>query len=271
MQELRRYSHVRNTVCWIGAGLILSGCFMEESIEEAGVGLETANELSGSVGDGPVVGAKIRVLRNDGELLADLESDFAANYNISVKTKGKYYPLTLEANDGTDMVTFLAPDFKLSSAVLAPGKKTVANINPFTTIALETAGEMPGGRNASNIKDALEIAVVQLNSGLDTLVSTSPMSAKINATNITEIVKASETLGETIRRTRDALLAVGQPATGDTVVQSLGSDLTDSVVDGIGGRVQMNALPPYRRLLRHKLRLSRCATSCMSMARTQRL
>jgi len=235
MQELRRYSHVRNTVCWIGAGLILSGCFMEESIEEAGVGLETANELSGSVGDGPVVGAKIRVLRNDGELLADLESDFAANYNISFKTKGKYYPLTLEANDGTDMVTFLAPDFKLSSAVLAPGKKTVANINPFTTIALETAGEMPGGRNASNIKDALEIAVVQLNSGLDTLVSTSPMSAKINATNITEIVKASETLGETIRRTRDALLAVGQPATGDTVVQSLGSDLTDSVVDGIGG------------------------------------
>ena len=217
------------------SALFVSGCFMQEAVEESNAGLESDNELSGSVGDGPVVGATMRVLRNDGELLAELESDFAASYNVTVKTKGKYYPLTIDAQDGTDMVTFLAPDFRMSSAVLEPSKKTVANINPFTTVALELASEMSGGRSSSNIKDALNIVVTQLNSGLDTLVSTNPMSKRIDASNIAEIVKASETLGETIRRTRDALLAVGRTATGDAVVQSLGSDLTDSVVDGVGG------------------------------------
>jgi hypothetical protein len=61
------------------------------------------------------------------------------------------------------------------------------------------------------------------------------MNTIIDASNIAEIIKASETLGETIRRTRDALLAVGRTATGDIVVRSLSSDLTDSVADGVGG------------------------------------
>jgi hypothetical protein len=208
---------------------------MLEEAEESSAGLESDNELTGSVGDGPVVGAAMRVLRNDGELLTEFTSDIAANYNITVKTKGKYYPLTVEATDGIDMVTLLPPDFRMLSAVLDPGKKTVSNINPFTTIALEMASDMPDGQTTGNIKFAMDVIVTQLNSGLDTLTSTGPMNASIDASNIAEIIKASETLGETVRRTRDALLAVGQPATGDIVVSSLGSDLTDLVVDGIGG------------------------------------
>ena len=235
MGKLQLFSIIRNTVYLLGPTLILSGCFMNEKVEEPGLDLESDNELSGSVADGPVVGATMRVLRNDGELLAELESDFAASYNVTVRTKGKYYPLTIESRDGTDMVTFLAPDFEMISAVLGPGKKTVANVNSFTTIALEMASDMAGGRTSSNIKAALDITVVQLNSGLDTLLSTSPMSTRIDASNITEIIKASETLGETIRRTRDSLLAVGRATTGDVVVRSLASDLTDSVVDGVGG------------------------------------
>lgn len=235
MHGLRRYSYIRNTVSLVGATLILSGCFMQEDVEDPIAGLETDNEISGSVGDGPVVGATMRVLRNDGELLTELQSDFAASYNVSIKTKGKYYPLTIDSQDGTDIVTFLAPDFRMSTAVLMPGKKTVANVNPFTTVAMELASEMSGGRSTDNIEDALNIVVTQLNSGLDTLASTNPMSKKIDASNVAEIVRASETLGETIRRTRDAILAVGRTATGDAIVQSLGSDLTDFVVDGIGG------------------------------------
>ncbi len=202
MGKLQPLSIIRNTVYLLGPTLILSGCFMNEKVEEPGADLESDNELSGSVADGPVVGATIRVLRNDGELLAELESDSAAGYNITVRTKGKYYPLTIEARDGTDMVTSLAPDFEMFSAALEPGKKTVANVNPFTTIALEMTSDMVNGRTSSNIKAALDITVVQLNSGLDTLLSTSPMSTRIDASNITEIIKASETLAETIRRTR---------------------------------------------------------------------
>ena len=208
---------------------------MDEKAEEPVTGLESDNELSGSVGDGPIVGASMRVLRNDGEVLAEFESDFVVSYNVTVRTKGKYYPLTIEARDGTDMVTFLAPDFEMFSAVLKPAKKSVANVNPFTTIAVEMAKDMVGGQTSRNIEAALNIAVVQLNSGLDTLTSTNSMSTRIDASNIAEIIKASETLGETIRRTRDALLAVGRTATGDIVVRSLSSDLTDSVVDGVGG------------------------------------
>ena len=235
MRKLQPICFIRNSVCFLGATLILSGCLMEEKVEELAAVLESDNELSGSVGDGPIVGASMRVLRKDGEVLAEFESDLAVSYNVTVRTKGKYYPLTIEARDGTDMVTFLAPDFEMFSAVLKPAKKSVANVNPFTTIAVEMAKDMVGGQTSSNIEAALNIAVVQLNSGLDTLISTNPMNTRIDASNIAEIIKASETLGETIRRTRDALLAVGRTATGDIVVRSLSSDLTDSVVDGVGG------------------------------------
>ena len=235
MRVLQPIFFIRNSVCFLGATLILSGCLMNEKVEEPAAVLESDNELSGSVGDGPIVGASMRVLRNDGEVLAEFESDFVVSYNVTVRTKGKYYPLTIEARDGTDMVTFLAPDFEMFSAVLKPAKKSVANVNPFTTIAVEMSKDMVGGQTSSNIEAALNIAVVQLNSGLDTLISTNSMSTRIDASNIAEIIKASETLGETIRRTRDALLAVGRTATGDIVVRSLSSDLTDSVVDGVGG------------------------------------
>jgi hypothetical protein len=208
---------------------------MQEEVDESNLGLESEYELSGSVGDGPVVGAAMRVFRRDGELLTEFTSDIAANYNVTVKTKGKHYPLTVEATDGIDMVTLLAPDFRMVSAVLDPGKKTVSNINPFTTIALEMASDMAGGQTISNINVAIDVTVNQLNSGLLTLTSTGPMSTRVDASNIAELIKASETLGETIRRTRDALLVVGQPANGDIIVGSLGSDLTDFVVDGIGG------------------------------------
>ena len=224
--------------------LALSGCILEEEVAEQPLtsdpGGETGeilrdHELTGSVGDGPIVGATVRIVASDGTELGTMNSDASAGYNITVRTKGKHYPLSIDARNGTDLVTGLAPDFMLKSVALEPGKKTVANLNPFSTLAVELAAELPGGVTKDNMALALNRVTNRLNSGLVTLTGEPVMTQDIDATSIAEMVKASETLGETIRRTRDSLIAVGRQIDGDVVVRALASDLTDGKIDGAGG------------------------------------
>ena len=114
----------RNAATVITTALFLSACLMQDKIEGDDLAFDAAIEadfeLSGSVGDGPVVGAAMRIMQKDGMLLSELESDASAGYNIVVKTKGKYYPLTVDARGGIDIVTNLAPDFVLIGAALEP-------------------------------------------------------------------------------------------------------------------------------------------------------
>lgn len=224
--------------------LALSGCLMEEEIPEDAVATDPGgatgeilrdHELTGSVGDGPIVGAVVSITASDGTSLGSMNSDASAGYNLTVRTKGKHYPLSIDARDGTDLVTGLAPDFLLKSIALEPGKKTVANLNPFSTLAAELAAELPGGLTKENLGIALNRVTTELNSGLLTLAGEAVMTRQIDASNIAEMVKASETLGETIRRTRDSLVAVGRQVDGDDVVAALASDLTDGKLDGAGG------------------------------------
>ena len=220
--------------------LLLNGCLTGEDQTEAnpepGSELEVAddNELTGSVGDGPIISASLRVLRKDGVELSRVSSGPTASFNVIVRTKGKYYPLSIEATGGTDLVTNTAPDFKLLSAVLEPGKKSIANVNPFSTFAVELAGHLPGGANKTNLLTALEIVSSEFNNGLTSLAASGFINTEIDRNNVAEIVRASEALGETVRRTRDALGASGFPTSGDAVVLALSADLTDSVVDGRG-------------------------------------
>ena len=67
------------------------------------------------------------------------------------------------------------------------------------------------------------------------LVATGPMNTAITRSNIAEIVKASETLGETVRRVRDLQQAFSRSSSADRVVQAIASDLIDGIVDGRGG------------------------------------
>ena len=73
--------------------------------------------------------------RSDGQLLAEFESDANADYNVTVNTKSKNYPLSIEALGGIDLVTNNAPDFDVAGAVLERADSTIANVNPFSTIA----------------------------------------------------------------------------------------------------------------------------------------
>ena len=140
----------RGTCATVSALVLLSGCLSKEEpgdVADAIASDEIDNEISGSVGDGPVIGATMRIRRNDGVELATFESDANASYNITVRTKGKYYPLSIDALNGTDIVTNTAPDFVLLGSVFEPSKKSVANINPFSTFAVELARDMSGGEN----------------------------------------------------------------------------------------------------------------------------
>ena len=213
----------------------LSGCLVEDDETKADDSLLSDSELSGSVGDGPVIGATMTVSSYDGEALAEMNSDSSAGYNVVVRAQGKHYPLIIDARGGIDLVTNQEPDFVLLGAIIEPGKKSVGNVNPFSTIAVEVARDLPGGINKENLSVAEGLVTKALNNGLSSLAASGPMGTRIDSSNITEIVRASESLGETIRRTRDLQLMFGRASSGDGVVQSIASDLIDGIVDGLGG------------------------------------
>lgn len=240
MLDARNTGQFRNVATIATMTLVLGGCLMQDEVDQedavaAAQITETEYELSGSVGDGPIVGAAMRVMQNDGVILDEFNSDSDAGYNIRIKTKGKFYPLTVDATDGVDLVTNRAPDFTLRSAALEPSKKYVVNLNPFTTLSMQVAFNLPGGQTKSNIYAAQDITAATMNFGLVSMTASGPMTAQINGSNVAEMVKSSEALGELVRRTRDWLLTGGFTWNGDDVIRALGADLIDGVIDGRGG------------------------------------
>ena len=221
----------------LGAGVVamlLSACLMSEEEVDPGPGPGSRIKLSGSVGDGPIAGADMRVLGIGGNVLAEFQSSASGDYSITLNVDDEAYPLMVEATGGVDLVTGAAPDFDMSGALPASGNE-IANVNPFSTFAVELAKEAPGGLTRDNLEDAQEIVTTALNSGLSSLVLTGPMETRIDETNVSEIVKASETLAELLRRTRDRLQAAGFAVSAGGVIAPLASDLSDRVIDGVGG------------------------------------
>jgi hypothetical protein len=199
---------------------------------DAGADIEVA--LVGSVGDGPIAGAQVVVRAKDGTSLQDVVGTQLAGYNVTIKTKGKYFPLVVRATGGTDMVTNLPPDFALRSSALEPRSRATVNLNPFTTLAAATAEQMPDGPTAGNMRIALATATAQFNSGLTTLAAGGVMDATIDNSNLPEMVKSSETLAEILRRVHSIRRASGRASAVDDVIMLVGADLTDGKLDGRG-------------------------------------
>src|SRR5829696_1332807 len=101
--------NVRNHACEIFLvallGCALQGCgggSEEASADTPTDEVDVDVEVAGSVGDGPVANAAIKVRANTGALLQNVVGSQLAGYNVTLKTKGKYFPLLLEATGGTD-------------------------------------------------------------------------------------------------------------------------------------------------------------------------
>jgi len=190
------------------------------------------HHISGSVGDGPVVGARIRVYSGAGALLARSSSTQTADYELVVESEAGHYPLRIEADQGIDLVTGDAPDFRLITAISQPSSESVGNLNPFTTLIFAAARH--NGLDDSAVAEARAAIIERYGFGLDPSLVADPATTPITEDNVHAIVKTSETLGEMIRRTRDALMASGSNFDGDAIVATLAADLADGWIDGRG-------------------------------------
>lgn len=200
-----------------------------------GVGSSTQlTTLFGSVGDGPVVGATVKVYSHQGELLAVHTSDSTANYELKVAARKSAYPLTVVSTGGLDIVTRRAPDFTMTSYVENPGDKKRANINPFSTLIHKAASAMNGGLTSENIETSKRHVLKQMNFGFDSSVMPDPVTTPVDKDNVALIIRSSEVVGEMVRRTRDRMRTRQPGIDGDDIMESLAADITDGLVDGIG-------------------------------------
>jgi len=206
----------------------------ESSGGASGATVSGESVISGSVGDGPVAGATLRIYDRNGTLVQTETSDSAANYTARIRAAADAYPLTIRVIGGIDMVTGRAPDFTMTSMV-SDESSDVVNINPFTTLIVESARGMSGGLTPANVAAAKTAVMSQLNFGLDPSFVADPIGTPINNNNVAVIVKASEALGEMIRRARDTLMVSATVTNADEVVAALADDLVDGVIDGVGG------------------------------------
>jgi hypothetical protein len=197
--------------------------------------IESDFTVTGSVGDGPAANASVVIRQNNGEELTSLKSDASGGYNVELSVSQRHFPLLVDATGGTDIVTDTAPDFVMRSAVLSAEGQVTANVNPFSTFAYEIAKDMNGGLTKENLIAAENIAVTSLNSGLASLAISGPMRTPVDESNVAEMIRASETVAEIVRRTRDALNAAGHTTDADAVIATLASDLIDKVIEGNGG------------------------------------
>ncbi len=210
--------------------LLLSAC--------GGGGSDSANSaasgiiLNGSVGDGPIAGAKVSFKDRNGLLIATVTSGDNANYRVELPIDTAF-PVLITASGGTDLVSGGAPDFIMYSAVLDE-KGTTANINPFSTLMVQMALGMPGGLSADNLQTARDIVTDQLGFGLDTRLMPDPIASPVTPASAANVIKSSEALAEMIRRTQQILQDAGQNMDEDQLIIALAGDLRDRRLDGIG-------------------------------------
>jgi hypothetical protein len=244
---LRNAIGVLSGALMLGALLAVTGCDTDSTLE-TGVGTSDPQDtivtarIGGSVGDGPIQNARVRAFTNSGDLVrgSETRSSSTADYEITVKTQGRNYPLTIVADEGTDIVTNGPPDFSLVSVVLSPGNNQIANLNPFSTLIVRTAQKSVGGVSSATIAAATDAVVERYGFGLGSDLVAHPIFSPMDDSNVHVVVKASETLGEMIRRTRDAVTPdctineVEIWRCGDDVVETLAADLVDGWIDGQG-------------------------------------
>lgn len=218
--------------------LMLAACGGGGS-DSIGVGSSAANTSSGvvvfggSIGDGPVTGANITVLSARGDTLGTITSDRNAAYQARITPADGDYPIRLVVSGGTDLVTGRPPDFQMESIKAYP-QDTIVNVNPFSTLVSQVARRLPGGLSHANINTARSLVMGRLTFGLDRSSLPDPITSPLTTGNVAKLVKASEALGEAIRRTRDRMNASGAQHNGNSVIRALAADMVDGHPDGLG-------------------------------------
>ena len=219
--------------CLLGACIITLAACSGNSKQKASV--SDGMVLSGSVGDGPIVGADIRVFDAGGELVLEGMSDSRAGYSLEIPD-GIALPLTVTASGGTDLVTGRPADFELRALAFDSGPVNV-NISPYTTLASLGVSCRPSV-NAEFLRDSLTDTWAgidaALNFGWDRDLQNDPLRDAVDARNVAMALLSNEALGELFRRTAAALSNSGTPVSADEVIHTVACDLADGRFDGAG-------------------------------------
>ncbi len=190
-------------------------------------------ELSGTVGDAPVIEANITIKDAVGDTIVSTVSDNNARYTVSIPS-GVSYPLTLSVSGGTNTVTNEAPYFEMTT-VVENAYQATANINSFTTLITKSAASMGGGLNLRNINLAKLQITSSMNFGLNNTSMPDVVTSEVNEENVASYVKASVAMGEWLRRTHTTLVAEEESWTPSRLLTVLSADLADGALDGRQG------------------------------------
>ena len=215
-----------------GFALLMSACNGSKESSSQALRNDNPITLSGSVGDGPVADATVTVLDSHGESIVAGVSNSSAGYQITVPA-GTSFPITVTASGGTDLVSGLPQDFAFKAALADPTMDHV-NVSPFSSLALAIAN-CDGKVTAKSLANAWTVLGDRLSMGLDRARVPDPTNGIIDANNVADVVLANEALGEALRRTEAALAGTSAAADPATLVDRLGCDLADGVIDGVGG------------------------------------
>ncbi len=203
-------------------------------------GKEKTLELSGTVGDAPVVAARIIIKDAKGEEVASTISSDRAHYNVTIP-KGTTYPLTITVSGGINTVTNAAPYFEMTS-VVEHAYQEIANINSFTTLITKSAQAMDGGVNLSNVSLAKLQIINSVGFGLNGETIPDVITTKVTEENVASLVKASAAMGEWLRRAHTTLFAEDESWSQENLLTTLSTDLTDGVLDGRQGEKAADAV-----------------------------
>lgn len=187
-------------------------------------------ELSGTVGDAPIIDARITVKDVAGKLIASTITDDNARYSVTVPS-GTFFPLMLTVSGGTNTVTNEAPYFEMISVVDHANQST-ANINSFTTLITKSAEAMSGGLNLRNVSLAKLQITNSMSFGLNNETMPDVVTSIVTANNVASFVKASVAVGEWLRRTHTILEGEDGRWSQSNLLTVLSTDLADGMLDG---------------------------------------
>ncbi|MEQ8858056.1 MAG: hypothetical protein RIC56_05365 [Pseudomonadales bacterium] len=200
--------------------------------------------VSGSVGDGPVVGADVVVTDAAGGIVERGASDGRADYRLTLPS-GTLLPVRVTAAGGTDLVTARPLDFTLVGAALDGGDVTV-NLTLLGTLAVRGAECAAGGLSAETLEAARNRLFAELSMGLDRDLVADPLSDPVRQTTVAARVLANEAVGESVRRTTRALAATGADVDGDDVLTQVACELMGSASTPQGSDVDPRVVIAFK-------------------------
>ncbi|MBF0142970.1 MAG: tandem-95 repeat protein [Magnetococcales bacterium] len=202
----------------------------------------SGSAVSGTVLEGAVKGATITAYDARGNVAATATSDATAKYTLAVPT-GTTFPLEIVASGGTDVVTGETVKTNLSS-LLTETTATTANVSTITTVITQSSKAKAGGdltkvatADVAGIKSAV---LKNFGFGIDGAdAGVDPITTPLTESNIATSTKASEAMGEAIRR------IAGTDATDQgKAFSAIAEDLADGNMDGKkAGESLRSALP----------------------------